>query len=95
MPRVCNPSVASRCPGPAPQERALKAFHLDPAQWGVNVQSLSGSPSNFQVGAGAVQSWCMKWGPEAGRKHRMQCMQCCCGIEAVVARAARTYNCPG
>ena len=31
------------------QERALKAFNLDPAEWGVNVQSLSGSPANFQV----------------------------------------------
>ena len=31
------------------QRRALEAFRLDPAQWGVNVQSLSGSPSNFQV----------------------------------------------
>lgn len=31
------------------RERALAAFGLDPAEWGVNVQSLSGSPSNFQV----------------------------------------------
>jgi glycine hydroxymethyltransferase len=31
------------------QKRALEAFHLSPDEWGVNVQSLSGSPANFQV----------------------------------------------
>lgn len=33
------------------QKRALEAFHLNPEEWGVNVQSLSGSPANFQVSA--------------------------------------------
>ena len=29
------------------QRRALEAYGLDPALWGVNVQPLSGSPANF------------------------------------------------
>lgn len=31
------------------QKRALELFGLSPDEWGVNVQSLSGSPANFQV----------------------------------------------
>jgi len=31
------------------QKRALEVFHLDSEEWGVNVQSLSGSPANFQA----------------------------------------------
>lgn len=36
------------------QERALQAFNLDPAKWGVNVQSLSGSPANMQAYAAVL-----------------------------------------
>lgn len=31
------------------QQRALKAFNLNPEEWGVNVQSYSGSTANFSA----------------------------------------------
>eukprot|EP00741_Cyanophora_paradoxa_P015635 tig00020903_g15092.t1 len=31
------------------RDRALAAFHLNPAEWGVNVQPYSGSPANFEA----------------------------------------------
>ncbi|XP_051988371.1 serine hydroxymethyltransferase, cytosolic-like isoform X1 [Xyrauchen texanus] len=37
------------------QERALKAYGLDPNKWGVNVQPYSGSPANFAVYTAIVE----------------------------------------
>ena len=37
------------------QKRALAAFGVQDGEWGVNVQSLSGSPANFQVYAGLLK----------------------------------------
>lgn len=37
------------------QKRALEAFSLDPEEWGVNVQTLSGSPANFQAYAAVLE----------------------------------------
>lgn len=36
------------------QQRALEVFNLDPDKWGVNVQSLSGSPANLQAYAAVL-----------------------------------------
>jgi len=37
------------------QKRALQAFHLDPAVWGVNVQPYSGSTANFAALTALIQ----------------------------------------
>ncbi|KAK0096943.1 hypothetical protein PV326_003794 [Microctonus aethiopoides] len=37
------------------QERALKAFNLNPEEWGCNVQPYSGSPANFAVYTGLIE----------------------------------------
>ncbi|NXG13918.1 GLYM protein, partial [Grallaria varia] len=37
------------------QQRALEAFDLDPARWGVNVQPYSGSPANFAAYTALLQ----------------------------------------
>ena len=36
------------------QDRALKAYRLDPEEWGVNVQPYSGSPANMAVYTGLL-----------------------------------------
>jgi glycine hydroxymethyltransferase len=37
------------------QQRALEAFNLSPDEWGVNVQTLSGSPANFMAYAAVLE----------------------------------------
>lgn len=37
------------------QQRALETFSLNPDEWGVNVQTLSGSPANFQAYAAVLE----------------------------------------
>ena len=37
------------------QKRALETFNLNPEEWGVNVQPLSGSPANFAVYTALVE----------------------------------------
>ena len=36
------------------QKRALEVYGLNPEEWGVNVQPLSGSPANFAVYTGVI-----------------------------------------
>ena len=37
------------------QKRALEVFGLNPDEWGVNVQPLSGTPANFAVYTALVE----------------------------------------
>lgn len=37
------------------KKRALQVYGLNPEEWGVNVQPLSGSPANFAVYTGIVE----------------------------------------
>ena len=41
------------------QRRALETFRLDPEKWGVNVQTLSGSPANLQVYQAIMRRKCL------------------------------------
>ncbi|KFO85161.1 hypothetical protein N320_06742, partial [Buceros rhinoceros silvestris] len=58
------------------EQRALEAFDLDPARWGVNVQPYSGSPANFAAYTALLQPHDRLMGldlPDGGRKtHRAQ-----------------------
>ena len=49
-PRPAAPQIENLC-----RQRALAAFGLDPAAWGVNVQPYSGSPANFAVYTALLQ----------------------------------------
>ena len=46
---LCGTFVALTAAVGVLQARALETYRLDPEQWGVNVQPLSGSPANFMV----------------------------------------------
>ncbi len=43
------------------QQRALKAFNLDPKVWGVNVQPYSGSTANFATFTALLQPRTVLW----------------------------------
>lgn len=47
-------------------QRALEAFNLDPAKWGVNFQGLSGAPANLTIFYAIGGVGCKVLGPELG-----------------------------